>query len=65
MPLQKQILQEPETVLVGPKGETTVGEARTDFECLRSVDDEFAREYRRGEFLNWLNDEGYKTLTDD
>lgn len=33
------------------------------FTQLRETDDEFARDYRRGEFVDWLNNEGYQLLS--
>jgi hypothetical protein len=52
-----------ETILVAPdQSHHTVEELRNRFEQRRYDDDEFARDYRRGEFVNWLNDQGYEEL---
>ena len=44
-----------ETILVKDQRQNTVEELRTEFDRLRASDDEFARDYRRGEFIDWLN----------
>lgn len=52
-----------ETILVNSnQRQKTVEELRTLFFKLRSSDDEFARDYRKGEFIDWLNHEGYEKL---
>lgn len=57
--LLQSIKDSPTTLLSGPLGTMTVEELRTHFDKQRYHDDEFARQYRRGEFVDWLNDEGY------
>ena len=40
----------------------TLEELRTQFLKLRTEDDEFARDYRKGEFQLWLNDQNYSII---
>jgi hypothetical protein len=40
----------------------TLEELRTQFLKLREEDDEFARDYRKGEFQLWLNDQNYSII---
>lgn len=51
-----------EDILVKDQRQFTVEELRDKFLTLRRTDDEFARDYRNGEFINWLNDQGYEKL---
>lgn len=52
-----------ETILVAKdQSHHTVEDLRKTFDKYRATDDEFARDYRRGEFINWLNDQGYEEL---
>lgn len=52
-----------EEILVGIEGtQYTVEERRKHFLSLRESDDEFARDYRKGEFFEWLSAEGYTPL---
>jgi len=51
-----------ETLLVGPMGTLSVEELRQYFLKKRYSDDEFARDYAKHEFTNWLTDQDYKQL---
>jgi hypothetical protein len=52
-----------EDILVSVEGtHSTVEELRTYFLNRRNTDDEFARDYRKGEFYEWLSAEGYTAL---
>lgn len=52
-----------EEILVGTDGtQSTIEELRTSFLKRRETDDDFARDYRKGEFYEWLSAEGYTAL---
>jgi len=52
-----------EEILVSTDGtHYTVEERRGHFLHLREIDDEFARDYRKGEFYEWLSAQGYTPL---
>lgn len=60
---QLQTKMDNEEILVGTDGtQSTVEELRNKFLKRRETDDEFARDYRRGEFYEWLSVEGYTPL---
>lgn len=40
----------------------TLAQLKEEFEFKRRDDDEFARDYRKGEFFDWLNAEGYSVV---
>lgn len=62
--LQNQLKElDNEEVLLGTDGtHHTVEDLRKLFLERRETDDEFARDYRRGEFYEWLSVEGYTPL---
>lgn len=51
-----------ETLLTGPLGTLPVEELKNYFDAKRYSDDEFARDFAKHEFINWLNEEQYKEL---
>ena len=51
-----------ESLLTGPMGIISVEELKEYFLKRRVEDDEFARDYARHEFVNWLNNENYQEI---
>ena len=51
-----------ETLLTGPMGILPAEELRDYFNSKRYADDEFARDFAKHEFVDWLNSEQYREL---